>query len=179
MAEFISFFFGFFTFTADASHAAYFWMFIPHMLRAVLSLLIIKKIPTINEMVGNITINPGEKIPFHKIGKLAATGAKESFELFQNNVSKFLLIYTILTFVALTLDIIVLFVGAADMNSDVGAVGSVFITLLAFYYFLVAFYYLAWAFSVKMRMPDSVSGPALFCLLGLFKKMNTTLETND
>ena len=179
MAEFISFFFGFFTFTADASHAAYFWMFIPHMLRAVLSLLIIKKIPTINEMVGNITINPGEKIPFNKIGKLAATGAKESFDLFAGNVSKLLLVYTILTVIALTLDIMVLFIGAADMNSDAGAVGSVFITLMAFYYFLVAFYYFSWAFSVKMRMPDSVSSAALFCLLGLFKKMDTTLELND
>jgi len=44
--------FSFFVFCVDAERMGFIWMFIPHLVRAALGLLIIKKMPTTHEMVG-------------------------------------------------------------------------------------------------------------------------------
>jgi len=57
---------------------SFIWFFIPHLIRAALGLLIIKKMPTSHEMVNKISIQPNEKIPFSKVGTFVITAAKES-----------------------------------------------------------------------------------------------------
>ena len=64
-----------------------------------------------------------------------------------------MLIYTIITLVALVLDFIVIFVGVGGLNSTAGAFGTVFVLLLAILYFLIALFFLGWSFSVRMRLP--------------------------
>ena len=65
MAEFLIFFpFGLFVFFLDAGRMGSIWLFIPHLVRGVLGLLIIKKMPTTHDMVSKIDIPPNENIPF-------------------------------------------------------------------------------------------------------------------
>ena len=82
MAEIFVFFFGFFVFCIDPDRMGFIWMFIPHMLRAVVGLLVIKKMPSTHEMIANISIPPAERIPFSKIDRFAITGAKETVDYF-------------------------------------------------------------------------------------------------
>jgi len=70
--------FSFFIFCVDAGRMSFIWFFIPHLIRAALGLLIIKKMPTSHEMVNKISIQPNEKIPFSKVGTFVITAAKES-----------------------------------------------------------------------------------------------------
>ena len=52
LAEVLIFFpFSFLVFCVDAERMGFIWMFIPHLVRAALGLLIIKKMPTTHEMV--------------------------------------------------------------------------------------------------------------------------------
>ena len=52
VAEVLVFFpFGFFVFCLDPDRMGPIWMFIPHLVRALLGLLIIKKMPTTQELV--------------------------------------------------------------------------------------------------------------------------------
>ena len=65
MAEFLIFFpFGLFVFFLDAGRMGAIWLFIPHLVRGFLGLLIIKKMPTTHDMVNKIDIPPSENIPF-------------------------------------------------------------------------------------------------------------------
>ncbi len=48
--------FSFFVFCVDAERMGFIWMFIPHLVRAAVGILIIKKMPTTHEMVANIKI---------------------------------------------------------------------------------------------------------------------------
>jgi len=82
VAEIFIFFYGLWVFFIDAAHMALVWMFIPHVVRAILGLLVIKKMPTMHDMVSCVTIPPNEKIPLGKIDRFIATGAKESIDLF-------------------------------------------------------------------------------------------------
>ena len=82
VAEIFVFFFGFFVFCIDADRMGFIWMFVPHLLRAIVGLLVIKKMPSTHEMVAAISIPPAEKIPFGKIDKFVITGAKESVDMF-------------------------------------------------------------------------------------------------
>ena len=54
MAELFIFFFALFVFFIDAARMGFIWLFLPHVGRAVLGLLIIKKMPTTHEMVSKI-----------------------------------------------------------------------------------------------------------------------------
>ena len=60
-----------------------------------------------------------------------------------------MLLYAILTAIALFLDIIVIFIGVGNMNNDSGAFGTVFILILGVLYFLLAIYFIGWVFSVR------------------------------
>jgi hypothetical protein len=51
MAELFIFFFAIFVFFLDAARMGFIWMFIPHLVRAFVGMLIIKKMPTTHEMV--------------------------------------------------------------------------------------------------------------------------------
>ena len=82
VAELFTFFFAFFVFCIDAGRMGSIWLFIPHMIRAVVGLLVIKKMPSTHEMIANISIPPAEVIPFSKIDRFAITGAKESVDYF-------------------------------------------------------------------------------------------------
>ena len=83
LAEFLIFFpFGFIVFCLDASRMGFIWMFLPHILRCLVGLLIIKKMPTTHEMVANIDIKANERIPFSKVSKFVITGAKKSVDDF-------------------------------------------------------------------------------------------------
>lgn len=65
MAEFLIFFpFGLFVFFLDAGRMGSIWLFIPHLVRGFIGLLIIKKMPTTHDMVSSIDIPPNENIPF-------------------------------------------------------------------------------------------------------------------
>lgn len=68
LAELLVWFpFSFFIFCVDAERMGFIWLFIPHLIRATIGLLIIRKMPTSHEMVNKIVIPTGEKIPFSKI----------------------------------------------------------------------------------------------------------------
>ena len=177
VAEIFVFFYGFWVFMVDAERMGFIWMFIPHVLRAVVGLLVIKKMPTSHEMVAGISIPPGEKIPFSKFDRFAVTGAKESVDRFSAAAGKFLLIYTILTVVCVALDFIVIFIGVGGLNSDAGPFGTVFVLLLAILYFLIALFFIGWVVSVRMRLPAFAQTQIMMGLLGLFKKLSTELET--
>ena len=83
MAEFLIFFpFGLFVFFLDAGRMGAIWLFIPHLVRGFLGLLIIKKMPTTHDMVSAVDIPPNENIPFSKISKFVITGAKHSVDEF-------------------------------------------------------------------------------------------------
>ena len=60
-----------------------------------------------------------------------------------------MLLYAILTFVALIFDITVIFAGVANMNNDVGVYSTVFLFLLGVLYFVIALFFIIWAISVK------------------------------
>ena len=177
IAEIFVFFYGFWVFMIDAERMGFIWMFIPHILRAVVGLLAIKKIPTTHEMVAGVQIPPNEKIPFSKIDRFVVTGAKESVDRFQQAAGKFLLLYTILTLVCVILDFIVVFIGLGGLNSDAGAFGTVFVLLIGILYFLIALFYIGWVVSVRMRLPAFAQTQVMMGLLGLFKKLSTELET--
>ena len=51
IAEFFIFGFALFVFFVDAGRMGFIWMFIPHLVRGLVGLLIVKKMPTTNEMV--------------------------------------------------------------------------------------------------------------------------------
>lgn len=123
IAEIFIFFYGLWVFFIDAAHMALVWMFIPHIVRAILGLLVIKKMPTMNDMVSCVTIPPNEKIPLGKIDRFFATSAKESIDLFMQSCGKLLLVYTLLSLVALVLDFITVFIAVSGLNSDVGPFG--------------------------------------------------------
>ena len=97
-------------------------------------------------------------------------------DLVQGRAAKLLLVYSILTAVALVLDVFVILIGIGALNNDAGAYGSVFILLLGIFYFLVALYYIGWVISVRMRLPASIQTQVTFGLFGLFKKMATDLD---
>lgn len=175
---FVFFPFGFFVFCLDGERMGPIWMFLPHLLRAVLGLIIIKKMPTTQELVQQNSLNlnnAAEKIPIGKIEKYVITGAKESMDLIQTRAGKLLLVYSILTAAALVLDVFVILIGIGGMNNDAGAYGTVFILLLGIFYLLVALYYIGWVISVKMRLPASVATQVTFALFGLFKKIAADL----
>jgi len=123
-----------------------------------------------------VSIPPAEKIPFGKISKYVITGAKESVDIFQKQAGKFLLIYAILTPIALILDMIVMFIGMAGLHNDVGAFSTVFILLLGFLYFLVAFYFIGWVISVRMRLPEYAQTHVAMALFGIFKRLTMALD---
>lgn len=54
VAEFFLFFYGFFVFCVDAKRIGVFWMFIPHLVRGALGVLIIRKMPTVSDMLKSI-----------------------------------------------------------------------------------------------------------------------------
>jgi hypothetical protein len=51
MAELFIFFFALFVFFIDAGRMGFIWMFIPHIVRAVFGIILIKKLPTTHEMI--------------------------------------------------------------------------------------------------------------------------------
>jgi len=154
LAELLIWFpFSFFVFCVDPERMAFIWMFIPHLVRAAIGLIIIKKMPTSHEMVSKISIPPNEKIPFNKVSKFVVTAARDSALEFQLKAGKLLLVYAILTLFALLCDLIVVFIGVAGINNDSGAFSTVFIYLLGVVYFLIAFYFIGWAVAVRQRLP--------------------------
>ena len=178
LAEILIWFpFSFFIFCIDAERMGFIWMFIPHLIRAAVGLLIIKKMPTSHEMVNKINIPPSEKIPFSKIGKFVITGAKESVDEFQAKAGKFLLIYALITLIALVFDVIVIFIGVGGLNNDSGAFSTVFVFMLGILYFFIALYFIGWAFSVRMRLPPYASALVMMGLLGFFKKLTSAIDT--
>ena len=155
MAEFLIFFpFSFFVFCLDPEHMGFIWLFAPHILRGLVALLILKRMPTTHDMVMKINIKENEPIPFSNIKKFVVTGATESVDEFQSKAGKWMLLYAILTVVALALDVIVIFIGVGGMNNDSAAFGTVFILILGVLYFLLATFFIGWVFSVRMRLPD-------------------------
>jgi len=178
LAEILIWFpFSFFVFCVDAERMGFIWMFIPHLVRAALGLLIIKKMPTTHEMINKITIPPSEKIPFSKISKFVITGAKESVTEFSAKSGKFLLMYAIITAVALVFDILVIFIGVGGLNNDVGAFSTVFVFMLGVVYFFIALYFIGWAVAVRMRLPPYAQAQVMMGLFGLFKKLTLAIDT--
>lgn len=82
MAELFVFLFALFVFFVDAARMGFIWMFIPHLVRAALGLLIVKKMPTTHDLVANVDIAPASKIPFSQVNKYVVTGAKRSADAF-------------------------------------------------------------------------------------------------
>lgn len=177
VAELFIFFYGLCVFFVDASGAALFWMFLPHVLRAVLGLLVIKKMPTMHDMISCVQIKPNEKIALGKIDRVVATGAKESVDLFIQTCGKFLLIYTIVTLVTFVLDMLTIFITVSGLSSAVGPFGRVFAFLLSILYFIISFFFIGWAICVRMRLPVYAQTPVMMALLGLSKKLSLGLET--
>ena len=84
IAEFLIFCpFGLFVFFLDPEHMGFIWFFVPHLVRGVISLLILKKMPTTHDMISKIDMEPNESIPFSKISKVVVNGAASSVEEFQ------------------------------------------------------------------------------------------------
>ena len=154
LAEILIWFpFSFFVFCIDAENMGFIWMFIPHLVRALLGILIIKKMPTTHEMVNKISIPPSEKIPFSKIGKFVVTGARESIVEFATRAGTFLKLYLIITLVCLFLDLIVIFIGLGHLNDDVGPFSIVFVFMLGIVYFFISLYFIGFIIATKMRLP--------------------------
>lgn len=82
MAEVFIFLFALFVFFIDASRMGFVWMFIPHLVRAALGLLIVKKMPTTHDIVAGMKIVPNEKIPFSQVNKYVVHGAKTTADDF-------------------------------------------------------------------------------------------------
>ena len=58
VAEVLVFFpFGFFVFCLDPDRMGPIWMFVPHLVRALVGLIIIKKMPTTQELVQHNSLN--------------------------------------------------------------------------------------------------------------------------
>lgn len=177
VAEVFIFFFALFVFFIDASRMGFIWMFIPHLARAAIGVLIVKKMPTTHELVANVQIEPNEKIPFSKVSKYVVSGAKQSVDEFQTKAGKFMMLYTLLTLIALVIDFIVIFIGIGSLSNSNGAFSSTFVLLLGLLYFFVAFYFIGWVICVRMRLPDYAQADIMMGLLGLFKKLTLALDT--
>ena len=145
--------FAFFFFCLDAGRMGGIWLFLPHLVRAGLGLLIIKKLPTSQELISKISMQRNDSIPFNKITHWVITSTKDALAEFTTRAGKFMLIYSILTAVALVLDFIVFFIGVASMNSDYGAFSTVFLVILSVTYFIIAFYFVGWAIAIRQRLP--------------------------
>ena len=176
IAELFTFFYCFWVFMIDAERMGFVWMFMPHILRAIMGLALVKKLPTSHDMIAGVNIKPAEKIPLARIDRFVFTGAKQSLDKFQQAAGKLILIYTLLTVICVILDFIVIFIGVSGLNPDQGAFGTVFVLLIAILFFLIGLFFIGWAISVRMRLPPFAQSQVMFGLFGLFKKLTTELD---
>ena len=65
-----------------------------------------------------------------------------------------MLIYALLTVIALALDFIVVFIGVGGLSNAAGAFGTVWVLMLGILYFLIALFFIGWSVSVRMRLPE-------------------------
>ena len=83
IAELFTFFYCFWVFMIDAERMGFVWMFMPHILRAIMGLALVKKLPTTHDMIASVDkIKAPERIPFSRIDKFVITGAKQSLDKF-------------------------------------------------------------------------------------------------
>ena len=176
LAEVNIFIFGFCMFLVEPSSLGYIWLFTPHLLRAAVSFLILKRMPTSNELVENIQIPSSEKVPFSKISGYVISGAKESATMFEKKAGTLLLVYTICTAIALIIDVSVVLTGMGKLGEDQQEFGTAFVLILATMYFMLAFYFIGWVIAVRMRLPEYAKSQVTMGLLGMVKKLTQALD---
>lgn len=176
LAEITIFIFSFCLFMVEPGTMGYIWLFLPHIQRALIGFILLKRMPTSAELVNNIRIPSAEKVPFSKISSFVIAGAKKSAVMFEKQAGLVLLLYTLCTVVALIMDLSVVFTGIGKLEQAGGEFGVSFILILAMLYFLLAFYFIGWVVAVRMRLPEYAKAQVTMGLLGLFKKMTQALD---
>lgn len=108
LSEFGLFLFGLFLFFADSSEMGAFWIHVMHLGRAIVGLIIVKKLPTSHQIAESLTMpgNDDTKLTFDKIADYIMKAFRQSLTHFSKSSGTMLMIYMILTIICTLLDLV-------------------------------------------------------------------------
>ena len=176
VGEVFLFIFSLFIFFTDPREMGAIFLHLPHVLRGLLGLVIVKQLPNSHDLVAEIVLPASEKIPFSNIGRYVITGAQASAAKFEKEAAKLLLGYSALTVLSFILDLISFFAQLSGYKEENTAFSDVALLFLACIFMTIDLYYVAWVVSTRMKLPDFAASYVMLGLIGLISRMTKALD---
>ena len=184
MIELLSFTVLVFIFISDnkeASELAIIWLFIGHVIRGVLGLLIMRGIPKTHEIIANSCIPHEERLSMDKTFEYLTTSAKEALNHFTATTRSMLQAYFGFTLVCMIVDILAFLYSVKMFAESKNPYADCTLLISSLVFLALDLYYFAWINSLQKRVPPYISAgmsSAAFGVLDFFyKKIGSKIES--
>ena len=154
IAEVLAFLFNLLLFTTDPTEMAPIWFLSCHLVRGIVGILVIVKIPASHKLVKSMENLQGNKSVAFKDLKLHVTkAAYDCANEFGKGAGPLLLVYLILTILCIILDLFGFFFGVSYFDGEVSAYPAVSLIILSSASLFLCLYYIIWIIGSKMKFP--------------------------
>lgn len=166
-SELLLFIIGILFFLVDSKEMGPIWWFLPHIVKGLIGILLLRAIPKTHEIIKNANIAPNSKLSIEDTFDTLLKSAYTGLDHFTTNMKKNLKIYFGMTILTLVIDLLVWLTSIKDMGTkDVSPYGDTALLALSTCYVILDGYYIAWINSLKHRVPPYVSAAVMQAALG-------------
>ena len=157
------------------------WLHIFHLLRGACGIWLVAKLPNTHDLISGVDLP--QNTPFEKLGEIVMDHTKKEFTNYAAQNTKQMKAYVALTLICWFCDQVAFCVGVYTLSVGDAHDSYPGTVLLAFssVYLALDMYYVVWVISIKLKLPESVSGPVMKMLGGKADRvLGTKLpETKD
>lgn len=162
---------GFIFFVVDSNEMGTIWWFLPHIVKGVIGILLLRTIPKTHEIIKNANIPPNSKLTIEDTFDTLLKSAHTGLDHFTTSMRKYLKIYFGMTVLTLLIDVLVWLSSIKDMGTkDVSPYGDTALLAISTCYVILDGYYIAWVNSLRHRVPPYVSAAVMQAALGTMDK---------
>lgn len=163
--ELLLFVVGFIFFVVDSKEMGSVWWFLPHIVKGVIGILLLRTIPKTHEIIKNANIAPQAKLSIEDTFDTLLKSAHTGLDHFTTSMRKYLKIYFGMTVLTLLIDLLVWLSSIKDLG-DESPYGDSALLALSTCYVILDGYYIAWVNSLRHRVPPYVSAAVMQAALG-------------
>lgn len=165
-----------FLFIEDSQEMGAIWPFLPHLVRAVVGILILKGLPKTHDIIKTASFPADEKMDIDMIFELLTRAARDALDHFTSSTKKLLHAYFGLTTLCFVIDMFSFLVFFNRFGSNMeSAYADISLLVSSTSLFVLDIYYIAWVVSLEKRVPAYISNSVTKAAFGGLDSMYQAL----
>jgi len=163
-------------FVEDSQEMGAIWPFFPHVIRAVVGVLILNGLPRTHDIIKTASFPEDQRMDVDMIFELLTRAAKDALDHFTLNTKRLLHAYFGLTTLCFIIDMFSFLVFFNRFGNHVeSAYADISLLLSSTTLFVLDIYYIAWVLSLEKRVPPYISNNITKAAFGGLDSMYTEL----